>query len=242
MTNQATKQVLLTVLAVGILVVAAVGVSFAAFTYSKSGTTNNIIRTGQIYFRYNEPSSGISLLNAVPIPDYDGTHQIGEGNVFDFGVTSTIKGNKTIDYEIVLEVSESNTLDENKIKVYLVEVEDSNTDVANEKVLLEPTYLSDLPASESKEGAKLLYVGTASEGDNIVKNYLFVIYHILLLLSKLFLLFLLFYKIQHHLLFYRHSPLLFLYSIYQIHILHHIFLLKIQIHSFDLFLFLLELF
>ena len=173
MTNQATKQVLLTVLAVGILVVAAVGVSFAAFTYSKSGTTNNIIRTGQIYFQYNEPSSGISLLNAIPIPDYDGTHQIGEGNVFDFGVTSTIKGNTTIDYEIVLEGSESNTLDENKIKVYLVEVEDSNTDVANEKVLLEPTYLSDLPASESKEGAKLLYVGTASEGDNIVKNYRF---------------------------------------------------------------------
>lgn len=173
MTNQSTKQVLLSIMAVAIIVIAAVGVSYAAFSYSKSGSVNNTIRTGNIYFKYNEPTNGIALLDAVPIPDVDGKNLFGSGNVFDFGVTSTIKGNTKINYEIVLEGEPSSTLDAKKLKVYLVSVDDEKTPVAGEVVVLEPTYLSDLKQSVNKVGAKLLYNATATEGENIIKNYRF---------------------------------------------------------------------
>ena len=42
--NNSSKQILLSVLGVAILVVAVVGISFAAFSYSKTGTVENTIQ------------------------------------------------------------------------------------------------------------------------------------------------------------------------------------------------------
>ena len=67
--KNSSKQVLLSVLAVAILVVAVVGVSFAFFTYSKQGETVNTITTGTLVFSYNEPANGILLEDAVPMSD-----------------------------------------------------------------------------------------------------------------------------------------------------------------------------
>ena len=49
-----SKQVLLSVLGVAILVVAVVGVSFAAFTFSQTGQKVNTISTGTITMSYSE--------------------------------------------------------------------------------------------------------------------------------------------------------------------------------------------
>ena len=54
MNENSSKQVLLSVLGIAVLVVAVVGVSFAFFTYSKSGTMNNQLTTGSIFFNFSD--------------------------------------------------------------------------------------------------------------------------------------------------------------------------------------------
>ena len=89
--KSSSKQVLLSVLAVAILVVAVVGVSFAFFTYSKQGETVNTITTGTLVFSYNEPANGILLEDAVPMSDSDAKTTLVSGrNVFDFYIRKTI--------------------------------------------------------------------------------------------------------------------------------------------------------
>ena len=53
--NNNSKQILLSIIGIAILVVAVVGVSFAFFTYSRKGKTNNIITTGSITFEIKDP-------------------------------------------------------------------------------------------------------------------------------------------------------------------------------------------
>ena len=68
-----SKQVVLSIIGIAILVIAVVGVSFAFFTYSKQGTTNNVITTGSIEFVYEESSaSAFSLTNQFPQSNTDG--------------------------------------------------------------------------------------------------------------------------------------------------------------------------
>ena len=72
MKDNNSKQVLLSVLGVAILVVAVVGVSFAAFTFSQTGNVENTITTGTISMTYTEPENGINLTNAMPMTDDSG--------------------------------------------------------------------------------------------------------------------------------------------------------------------------
>ena len=65
MNGNSSKQVLLSVLGIAILVVAVVGVSFAFFSYTKAGNTNNVVATGEIYTYFNE-GSAINLTQAFP--------------------------------------------------------------------------------------------------------------------------------------------------------------------------------
>ena len=67
--NNTSKQVLLSVLGVAILIVAVVGISFAAFSYSKEGQVENTIATGAVTMAYNEPENGINITNAIPMTE-----------------------------------------------------------------------------------------------------------------------------------------------------------------------------
>ncbi len=67
MNNQnSSKQVLLSIIGIAILVVAVVGVSFAFFNYSKVGEENNTVTTGTIFFNFTE-GTGINLVNQFPM-------------------------------------------------------------------------------------------------------------------------------------------------------------------------------
>ena len=106
-----SKQILLSVLAVAILVVAVVGVSFAAFTYSKTGEKTNTITTGTITMEYTEDTNGINITNAMPVDEATGkaitasdagkagTAAEGAG-VFDFTVKAEISGDVTSPFEV----------------------------------------------------------------------------------------------------------------------------------------------
>ena len=57
-----SKQAILSIVGIAILVIAVVGVSFAFFTYSKSGTKNNVITTGKISFVYVEDENNLEII------------------------------------------------------------------------------------------------------------------------------------------------------------------------------------
>ena len=171
--KNSSKQVLLSVLAVAILVVAVVGVSFAFFTYSKQGETVNTITTGTLVFSYNEPENGILLEDAVPMSDSDAKTTLVSGrNVFDFTVTSTINGNATINYEITAkestDQSDIGTLESKYVKVSLDKVAGGS-----ETPVKAATYYDDLTAGTIATGDKLLGTGSAtnSNGSPVTTTY-----------------------------------------------------------------------
>ena len=171
--KSSSKQVLLSVLAVAILVVAVVGVSFAFFTYSKQGETVNTITTGTLVFSYNEPENGILLEDAVPMSDSDAKTTLVSGrNVFDFTVTSTINGNATINYEITAkestDQSDNGTLESKYVKVSLDKVAGGS-----ETPVKAATYYDDLTAGTIATGDKLLGTGSAtnSSGSPVTTTY-----------------------------------------------------------------------
>ena len=143
-----SKQILLSVLCITILVIVVIGVSFAAFNYSRTGEKLNTITTGTITMSYSENTNGINLVDALPISDEQGKSLTGTNNVFDFTVSATIQGsgNTTINYAITATRESDSTLDDSTIKVYLTNT-DSNTDTQ----ILAPTKVSDLTVTGSSE-------------------------------------------------------------------------------------------
>ena len=158
--NNNSKQVLLSVLGVAILVVAVVGVSFAAFSYSRTGEQVNTITTGTITMNYTDDSNGINLTNAMPMSDDNGKALTGENNVFDFTVSATISGSGTtqIDYAIIAAPEDGNTLNDEDIKVWLTDTSDEGQGNTTD-----PVVLNTLPASST--------VSTTTGAPNTADDY-----------------------------------------------------------------------
>ena len=146
MKDNNSKQVLLSVLGVAILVVAVVGVSFAAFTFSQTGNVENKITTGTISMCYSEPENGITLTNAMPMNDATGMALENTNEYFDFSVSATINGSgsTTINYAITAVTEPGSTLTDDYVKVYLTNMaSDADTQI------LAPTVVSSLPTTSS---------------------------------------------------------------------------------------------
>jgi len=94
MENNKKKQILIVVLIL-LVVVSIVGITFAAFTYSKTGTSNSKQIVGDIYMHYTE-SNQLTIENAMPSTTYDPT------KYFEF----TIDGKNTnTKYDIIYDVT-----------------------------------------------------------------------------------------------------------------------------------------
>ena len=81
------KKVIVMILALIMLVITLIGTTYAIFTYTKLGETENVIKTGELTFIYNENNgigSGISLTDAIPVSDEVGKAYSTENYVFDF--------------------------------------------------------------------------------------------------------------------------------------------------------------
>ena len=105
-----------------IMLLAIIGVSYAAFSFSKQGNTPNKITTGSITMTYTESSNTISLSNALPTTDATGTTRLKEGEYFDFTVSSEIVGDVNINYEISAKEVGDGTIDGSNIKLYLTKL------------------------------------------------------------------------------------------------------------------------
>ena len=144
--NNNSKQVLLSVLGVAILVVAVVGVSFAAFSYSKTGEQVNTITTGTITMNYVDVTNGINLVDALPITDESGKKLSNENEYFDFTVSATINGTATINYAVTAIKEADSTIPDTGVKVYLTDMDgDADTQI------LAPTKVSALQKTSGDE-------------------------------------------------------------------------------------------
>lgn len=103
--SNSSKQILLSVIGIAILVVAVIGVSFAFFNYTRTGSVNTI-RTGTITF--NSTNSVINITNVFPVDKADidtDVNNVGTGTVT---ITGSTNYNKGIDFVVTAEdVSEN---------------------------------------------------------------------------------------------------------------------------------------
>ena len=126
------KNLVLSVIAIVMLLVVTIGVSYAFFSYTKKGTTENSIKTGTITFLYTEVTGvgkGIKIEDSLPISDDQGKLLTGSGNVFEFKITSDTLSNTSIPYEVTARKSSNSTLDEKAVKVYLTEVDGEESEL-----------------------------------------------------------------------------------------------------------------
>lgn len=121
--NKKSTGLLLSVLGVISLVLITAGVTYAFFSYTKEGVTENTISTGTITFLYDEKEAegnGINIQDALPMSDTDGMAQTGENKVFNFTVTSKITGEADIEYVVTARKDlEASSLANNQVKIYL---------------------------------------------------------------------------------------------------------------------------
>ena len=99
MENNSSKQILLSVIGVAILVIAVVGVSFAFFTYSRTGEQDNIITTGSLTFTFSD-GQFIKLQNHFPITTEEGLELSGTNNICTFTVTGNAPQGTDITYNV----------------------------------------------------------------------------------------------------------------------------------------------
>ncbi len=142
------------------MIVAVVGISFAAFTYTKTGAQENTISTGTVTMVYTEGGNGIQIDNAIPTDDETGKQLSDVSNKFDFTVTADIKGKTVINYDVVA-VKQSSTLDDQYIKLYL-EKSTTGADSGYQEVFSPAKFTAsnDEKYGEDAANAMKLYSGT----------------------------------------------------------------------------------
>ena len=133
-----------------LMVIALIGVSYAAFSYSKTGTKLNSITTGSITMTYEETDNTISLNGALPTTDATGKTRLNQGEYFDFTVSSNIVGDVNINYEISAKdvTTSDRKIDGSNIKLYLTRLTDDGT----EEELMTPETYNEETSSNSYTG------------------------------------------------------------------------------------------
>ena len=163
------KTLILSVVGLIGLIVITIGITYAIFTYTKLGTTDNTITAGTLKFLYTENTgvkTGIQLTNALPISDTQGKALDGDNNVFDFSIEATNTGTEAIPYEVTLRKKVDSTLEENCVKVYLTDKTETT-----EKEELAVIKYSKLPQTNIDVGSeieKTIYNGSV---DGNTTNY-----------------------------------------------------------------------
>ena len=167
--NSKKKTLILSIIGLIGLVIVTIGITYAVFTYTKLGTTDNTITSGTLKFLYTENTgvkTGIKLTNALPISDTQGKALDGDNNVFDFSIEATNTGTEAIPYEVTLRKKADSTLEENCVKVYLTDKTETT-----EKEELAVIKYSKLPQTNIDVGSeieKTIYNGSV---DGNTTNY-----------------------------------------------------------------------
>ena len=158
------KEVVILVLMI-VLIIAVLGVSYAAFKFTGEGTKLNTITTGSITMSYEESSNTISLNGALPTTDETGKVRLNEGEYFDFTVSSAITGDVNINYEISAKEVGEGTIDGSNIKLYLTRLtEDGEEEIMTPRVYSEESTTNSYTGRPS--GEMSLYTSSMSSSES----------------------------------------------------------------------------
>lgn len=145
------KQILLSSLAILILIVTVIGISYAVWSQTFKGQTENTITTGKISFSYVEnKTNNIKIEDALPISDEKGKKLSGDTETFDFTVSNDSTVN--VKYDVFL-TPYKNEIDSKYIKVYLTNQNDEDVSPTTGEV---PTY-DMLKKYSDEDNSKILY-------------------------------------------------------------------------------------
>ncbi len=164
-----SKQVLLSVFGVALLIVAIVGISYAIFVFSAKSRVDNTVRSGGITFEYLEGDSVIDINDALPVSDEVGVKQTKS---FNFQVSSAIRGNTTVFYEVrAKSLTVDNKIDNQYVKIYL-----EKKDGGDFSTVLSPTTFKENPNTSLTNisvdtNTMLLYSGKFSGKKAATTNY-----------------------------------------------------------------------
>jgi len=93
------KTLILSILGVLVLVIAVVGVSFAMYSFSATGTKNNVIQTGSVSISFDKKSV-VNLTNQYPMSDAKGVEQ--ENGKLEYDVVANLNGTMTVNYKLTI--------------------------------------------------------------------------------------------------------------------------------------------
>ncbi len=168
---KANKQKIFIAVTIIALFAAVVGVSYAAFSYTRTGEKLNAITTGVIKMSYEESSNVISIDKALPTTDATGKVRLKEGEYFDFTLSTTIQGTTNVNWEIAAEdvTTGSKKIDGSNIKLYLTEL---NTDGSETEVMAPATYSADTSANDyTGRPANMMSLAMGSTSTTFNKKY-----------------------------------------------------------------------
>ena len=160
-----SKKIILSILFIAILIIAFVGVSYAAFTTAFSDSNENGISTGTITLLFDDNTSSVSMQNAMPISNELGKKLEGDGNVYDFTVHTNLSSNTPINCEISAEKIDDTqeSLTDDSVRLYLQKkTKDGYIDTPITKNPQPFIPLSNSSFLGSKKGSMVLYSGTFS--------------------------------------------------------------------------------
>lgn len=169
MVQTESKQILLSIISIAILIIAFVGVSYAMFTTVFKDSQINSISTGTISLNLKNNTGSLSMKNVMPISDAEGMKLDGDNNVYDFTVQSILSAKTTLNYEIYVEKIESDkpTLSNSSVRFYLERFEDNIYKATSITQTPQPFVpLEDSSFLGSKKGSMVLYSGTLSNMTN----------------------------------------------------------------------------
>ena len=163
-----TKKEIVIIGLILLMIIALIGVSYAAFSYSKTGTKLNSITTGSITMTYEETDNTISLSGALPTTDETGKVRLNSGEYFDFTVSSNIVGDVNINYEISAKdvTTSDRKMDGSNIKLYLTRITEDGTE---EELMTPETYNEEASANDYTDrpaGEMSLYTSSMSSSES----------------------------------------------------------------------------
>lgn len=148
MDNSLSKQILLVIIGIALLIVAVVGVSYAI--------TVSDISTSKVRIVIDSSNVGIVMDNTLPMSDSDG---ILNSDVYDFCTVATVEKNSSVKYEVALEkVLSDNNLNDSDVKIYLEKLsydEYVSTDITK----VPSSFVADWNSDLASSGSMILYYG-----------------------------------------------------------------------------------
>ena len=168
MEKTSSKNFIFWVVAMFVVLIATLSITFAFFMYSRVGNTSDTIQSGTIKMKYDNSNLGVDLTDISPISDEDALNS--EDNSFSFDVEYEINGNAKVTYGIYLE-NITDTLDDvtsgNFTTIPTDNIKVALEDVTNKNIVVNPIFYKTVENSTFVENVgNLLYSRTVT-GKNV---------------------------------------------------------------------------